>query len=90
MWCIGHNRSFQTAVRLLDTIPGGDQQLAILIVAEICVDMSRFPSDRHLTAWAGVAPGNNQTGGQQRSGKTPQRQQVPATWLGAGRAWRGA
>ena len=32
--------------------------------------MSRFPSDRHITAWAGVAPGNNETGGKQRSGKT--------------------
>jgi transposase len=61
---------FQEAVRLLDTIPGVNRLLAILIVAEIGVDMSRFPSDRHLTAWAGVAPGNNETGGKQRSGKT--------------------
>jgi transposase len=61
---------FQEAVRLLDTIPGVDRHLAILIVAEIGVEMSRFPSDRHITAWAGVAPGNNQTGGKQRSGKT--------------------
>jgi transposase len=34
--------------------------------------MSRFPSDRHLTAWAGVAPGNNQTGGKSRASKTRQ------------------
>lgn len=61
---------FLTAVRLLDTIPGVDRHLAILIVAEIGVDMSRFPSDRHLTAWAGISPGNNETGGKQRSGKT--------------------
>jgi transposase len=61
--------AYQEAVRLLDTIPGVDRQLAILIVSEIGVDMSRFPSDRHLTAWAGVAPGNNETGGKQRSGK---------------------
>jgi transposase len=61
---------FPEAVRLLDTIPGLDRHLAILIIAEIGVDMSRFPSDRHITAWAGVAPGNNQTGGKQRSGKT--------------------
>lgn len=63
---------FQTAVRLLDTIPGVDRQLAILIVAEIGVDMSRFPSDRHITAWAGVAPGNHETGGKQRSAKVRQ------------------
>ena len=47
---------YPEVVCLLDTIPGIDRQLAILIVAEIGVDMSRFPSDRHLTAWAGVAP----------------------------------
>lgn len=63
---------FQEAVRLLDTIPGVSRQLAILIVAEIGVDMSRFPSDRQITAWAGVAPGNNETGGKQRSGKARQ------------------
>lgn len=63
---------FQEAVRLLDTIPGVDRQLAILIVAEIGVDMSRFPSARHLCAWSGVAPGNNETGGKQRSGKARQ------------------
>ncbi len=59
-------------VRLLDTIPGIDRQLAILMVAEIGIDMSRFPSDRHLTAWAGVAPGNNETGGKRRAGQTRQ------------------
>jgi transposase len=61
--------AFEAAVRLLDSIPGINRQLAITILAEIGVDMSRFPSDRHITAWAGVAPGNNQTGGKQRSGK---------------------
>jgi transposase len=63
---------FQEAVRLLDTIPGVDRLTAVTIVAEIGVDMSRFPSDRHLTAWAGMAPGNNETGGKQRSSKTRQ------------------
>ncbi len=61
--------SFTQAVERLDTIPGVNRPLAILIVSEIGVDMSRFPSDRHLAAWAGVAPGNNETGGKQRSGK---------------------
>jgi transposase len=61
---------FEAAVRLLDSLPGVNRHLAMAILAEIGVDMSRFPSDRHITAWAGVAPGNNQTGGKQRSGKT--------------------
>jgi len=64
--------AFQEAIALLDTIPGVDRHLATMIVAEIGVDMSRFPSDRHITAWAGVAPGNNETGGKRRSGKTRQ------------------
>ncbi len=61
---------FLEAVRLLDTIDGVDRHLAILIVAEIGIDMSRFPSARHLSAWTGIAPGNHETGGKQRSGKT--------------------
>jgi transposase len=61
--------AFEEAVRLLDTIPGVNRMAAATIVAEIGVDMTRFPSDRHLTAWAGVAPGNNESGGKQLSGK---------------------
>jgi transposase len=61
--------AFEAAVRLLDTIPGVNRMAAATIVAEIGVDMRRFPSDRHLTAWAGVAPGSNESGGKQLSGK---------------------
>jgi transposase len=61
---------FQEATERLDTIPGIDRQLAILIVAEIGVEIRRFPSAKHLTAWAGVAPGQNETGGKQRASKT--------------------
>jgi transposase len=62
--------SFAQAIERLDTIPGVNRPLATLIVSEIGVDMNRFPIDRHLAAWAGVAPGNKVTGGKQRSGKT--------------------
>ena len=41
-----------------------------MLVAEIGTDMSRFPSAHHLAAWAGLAPGNNESAGKQRSGKT--------------------
>ena len=61
--------AFDAAVRLLDTIPGVNRMAAATIVAEIGVDMSRFASDRHLAAWAGVAPGNNESGGKKLSGK---------------------
>lgn len=58
------------AVRLLDTIPGIDRRLAEVIVAEMGVNMQRFPNADHLASWAGVAPGNNESAGKRRSGKT--------------------
>jgi transposase len=59
------------AVDLLDTIPGIDRRLAEVLVAEMGIDMSRFPSEHHLASWSGVAPGNNESAGKRRSGKTP-------------------
>ena len=61
---------FEAAAQRLDTIPGIDRQLAVLIVAEVGVELERFPSEKHLTAWAGLAPGQNETGGKQRASKT--------------------
>ena len=58
------------AVRLLDTIPGIAETVAQIIVSEIGVDMSRFPTDKHLSSWAGMCPGNNESAGKQKSGKT--------------------
>jgi transposase len=58
------------AVQLLDTIPGVGEQVAETIIAEIGVDMSHFPSAGHLASWAGMCPGNNESAGKRRSGKT--------------------
>ena len=58
---------FEATLVHLDTIPGVGRQTAEVIVAEIGTDMSRFPSAAHLCAWAGVAPGNNVSGGKRRS-----------------------
>jgi transposase len=63
-------RPFEQAVTQVDTIPGVARQTAEVIVSEIGNDMSRFPSAEHLAAWAGVAPGNNESAGKRRSGKT--------------------
>jgi transposase len=54
----------------LDGVTGVGQRTAEAVVAEIGVDMTRFPSADHLTAWAGLAPGNNESAGKRRSGKT--------------------
>jgi transposase len=63
-------RPFEEAVILLDTIPGVGRETAEVIVSEIGTDMSRFPTANHLASWAGVAPGNNESAGKRRSGKT--------------------
>jgi transposase len=54
---------------LLDTIPGIGPGTAEVLLAEIGTDMSRFPSAASLAAWAGLAPGNNESAGHQRSGR---------------------
>jgi transposase len=61
---------FQEAVTRLDTIPGVGRETAERILAEIGLDMSRFPTANHLAAWAGLAPGNDESAGKRRSGKT--------------------
>jgi transposase len=58
------------AVALLDSIPGVGEHVAHTIVAEIGVDMDRFPSDGHLASWAGMCPGNNESAGKRKSGQT--------------------
>lgn len=58
----------EPATRLL-TIPGIGKRVAEIVVAEIGVDMSRFPTAAHLASWAGLCPGNNESAGKRRSGK---------------------
>jgi transposase len=58
------------AVALLDTIPGVDRRTAEKMLAEMGLDMSRFPTAGHLATWAGLAPGNHQSGGKRYSGRT--------------------
>jgi transposase len=54
----------------LASTPGIGKRAAETILAEIGVDMTRFPTAAHLASWAGMAPGNNITGGKRRSGNT--------------------
>ena len=56
------------AVELLESIPGVGKRTAQTIVAEIGVEMSRFPSAKHLASWAGVCPGNHESAGKRKSG----------------------
>jgi transposase len=61
---------FEEAVARLDSIPGVDRKTAEVMVAEIGTDMSRFPDAKHLASWAGMCPGNNESAGKRKSGKT--------------------
>jgi transposase len=61
---------FSSEVELLQTIPGVDSRSAQVLIAEIGADMSRFPSAGHLASWAGLCPGNNESAGKRRSGRT--------------------
>jgi transposase len=57
------------AVERLDEIPGFDHRAAEIVLAEIGTDMSRFATAGHLSSWAGMCPGNNQSAGKRRSGR---------------------
>jgi transposase len=58
------------AVLLLMTIPGISRRTAEVVIAEIGTDMSRFVTSGHLASWAGLCPGNDESAGRRRSGRT--------------------
>ena len=61
---------FEGAVELLCTVPGVQRRTAEVIVSEIGTDMSVFSTPKHLASWAGQCPGNDQSAGRRRSGRT--------------------
>jgi transposase len=63
-------RPFESELERLQTIPGVGRRTAEVRVAEIGTDLRRFPSARHLAAWAGLCPGNDESAGKRRSGRT--------------------
>jgi transposase len=68
---------FRTAIRLLSTIPGVSTLTAQVILSEIGLDMSRFPTAGHLLSWAGLCPRNDESAGKRRS----TRLRKGAPWL---------
>jgi transposase len=68
---------FRAAVKQLSSAPGVKALSAQVIVSEIGIDMSRFPSDGHLVSWAGICPRNDESAGKRRSN----RLRKGAPWL---------
>ena len=62
---------YKAAIKALDSIPGIGVISAEQIIAEVGTDMDRFRTPQRLSKWAGVCPGNNESAGKRKSGKTP-------------------
>jgi transposase len=62
---------YHRQIQQLDKVVGIDQTTAESIVAEVGVEMKVFPSDGHLSAWAGICSGNHESAGKRRSGRAP-------------------
>jgi transposase len=63
-------KPYDRQIGLLIQIPGVDRQIAVVIIAEMGVDLSHWPTAQKLAAWAGVCPGNHESAGKARSGRT--------------------
>jgi len=70
---------FAAEAELLRTITGVDRRTAEGVIAEIGVDMGRFPTSGHLASWAGMCPGNHESAGKHKGG----RSRKGSKWLGA-------
>ncbi len=61
---------YQEQYHLLQTIPGIDHISATMLLAELSTDMGAFPNKHHLCSWAALSPGNNESAGKRKTGKT--------------------
>lgn len=59
-------QAYEVEIGQLQTIPGVGKDSAIGIISEIGIDMERFPDEKHLSSWAGMSPGNNESGGKKK------------------------
>ena len=61
---------FEAELAHLDTVPGIARAIAEVALAELGTDMARFPTERHCASWSGLCPGQDESAGKRRSGKT--------------------
>jgi len=80
---------FEAQMKLLDTIVGLDRKTVENVIAEVGIDRDQFPTHRHLASWTGICPGNNESAGKRKSGKTTKgnrwlrRALIQAAWAAA-------
>lgn len=65
-----HMKGYENAIKEIDKMPGIGKRSAEVILSEIGIDMSRFPSAAHISSWSGLCPGNNESAGKRKNGKT--------------------
>ncbi len=63
-------RPFEAKINRMDTVVGINRRAGEVLLAELGVDLTRFPSDKHLASWTGLCPGNHESGGKRLSGAT--------------------
>jgi transposase len=69
-------KPYELILRRLDTIPGVDRRSAEVFLAEIGLDIHRFPSAQHLASWAGICPGNNESAGKRHARQDAQGERL--------------
>ena len=74
-------KQYEQAIAAIDALPGIARRSAETILAEIGMDMSRFPSAAHLCSWAGLCPGNNESAGKRYSGRITKGNQMLKTTM---------
>jgi transposase len=63
-------RPFTPQIEQMDPVPGVDRRIAEVVLAEVGPNVDPFPSDQHLSSWAGMCPGNEESAGKRRTGRT--------------------
>jgi transposase len=78
-------RPFTAEIQRLDAVPGVNQHVAEVLLAEVGPDMSPFPTHQHMASWAGICPGNEESAGKRRRKRiTPGNRWLKATLVQAG------
>jgi len=62
---------YSQEIALLSQIPGVGEQTAGELISEIGLDMEVFVTDKHISSWAGVSPGNNESAGKKKADEPP-------------------